>query len=78
MPNSCKKTNNLLPDYLDGLLNDRDRLKFESHLSGCAKCREELNLQREWLNHSSVLRSAHAQKVNSGRAWRSYQGCNTL
>ena len=63
MPNSCKKSYNLLPDYLDGLLNDRDRLKFENHLSLCAKCREELNLQREWLNHSSLLSSAHAERA---------------
>jgi hypothetical protein len=45
----CRKIDHLLPDYLDGVLNDRNRRKVEKHLEACEACRTDLALQREWL-----------------------------
>ncbi|HAL73811.1 MAG TPA: hypothetical protein DCM45_01810, partial [Clostridiales bacterium] len=41
----CRKIDYLLPDYLDGLLNDRDRRKVEKHLADCEACRTGLAVQ---------------------------------
>jgi len=49
----CQKQDHLLPDYLDGVLNDRDRLKVDKHLAGCAECRASLAMQRKWLDSSA-------------------------
>jgi len=45
----CRKIDHLLPEYLDGVLNDRDRRKVDKHLAVCAACRADLAMQREWL-----------------------------
>ena len=36
--------------YLDGELSGRDELELEIHFANCAVCREDLNLQKSFLN----------------------------
>jgi hypothetical protein len=49
---ACGHWETLLADALDGLLNDADKLVFETHLSICPACAalyEEASRGREWL-----------------------------
>ena len=36
----CQELVEAITDYLEGALPERDRVRFEEHLSVCAKCRE--------------------------------------
>jgi anti-sigma factor RsiW len=36
----CQELVEVITDYLEGGLHERDRTRFEEHLSVCAKCRE--------------------------------------
>lgn len=37
-PLSCEQVNQFIIDYLEGKMDDRTRLMFESHLRQCANC----------------------------------------
>jgi len=43
----CKKIRRKLVAYLDGELNEKQRLLIERHLSECIECRKEINLLSE-------------------------------
>jgi len=36
----CQELVEVITDYLEGALSERDRIRFEEHLAVCAKCRE--------------------------------------
>jgi anti-sigma factor RsiW len=38
----CRQAVELMSDYLDGVLDGRDRARLEAHLAGCAHCGEYL------------------------------------
>ena len=38
----CQELVEVITDYLEGALPERDRVRFEEHLAVCAKCREYL------------------------------------
>jgi anti-sigma factor RsiW len=38
----CRQAVELMSDYLDGALSDRDRLRLEAHLVDCPHCSEYL------------------------------------
>lgn len=42
---SCSRSTNVL-SYLEGELNEHDRVLFEKHLDSCPICRHELRLER--------------------------------
>jgi negative regulator of sigma E activity len=46
----------LLADYDDGTLSDEQRAVVDAHLSGCATCREELELARSALRALATLK----------------------
>lgn len=39
----CKKVKNLISEYLDERLSEKDKEAFEEHISGCRSCEDELN-----------------------------------
>ncbi len=41
-PLVCRQAVELVTDYLEGALSERDRARFETHLSGCPHCSEYL------------------------------------
>jgi hypothetical protein len=43
----CREATELLPWYLNGMLDERERRDLRGHLDGCARCREELTHTRE-------------------------------
>jgi hypothetical protein len=51
MPMPCHTFLAMLPEYLDGELDNPARIRMEQHLAECPGCRKELDLQQEWLRH---------------------------
>jgi len=37
---ACKELVEIITDYLEGTLSERDRARFDAHLMSCAPCRE--------------------------------------
>ena len=42
----CQQAVELVTDYLEGALPERDRARFEAHLAGCPHCSEYLAQMR--------------------------------
>ena len=38
----CKHIQEQIIDYLDGILNDNERIRFDLHVNGCKQCKDEL------------------------------------
>lgn len=60
MSDSCHKIEDLLPDYLDNVLDRQLRERVDHHLAACQKCRDNLALQRQWLQHRDTVLAAKA------------------
>jgi len=59
MPIRCSALKVLLPDYLDGKLNQRKKKLADQHLRKCPSCRQALALQQEWLRcRQNLLRES--------------------
>ena len=46
----CREAVELMTDYLEGALSERDRRRLETHLSGCPHCSEYLAQMRRTLD----------------------------
>jgi anti-sigma factor RsiW len=46
----CRQAVDLMSDYLDGSLSNRDGVRLEAHLSGCPHCGEYLEQLRATLD----------------------------
>jgi anti-sigma factor RsiW len=42
----CRQAVELVTDFLEGMLSERDRARFEAHLAGCPHCSEYLAQMR--------------------------------
>jgi hypothetical protein len=70
----------LLPQYLDGELDDHQRQRFEAHLKCCARCSEDLLLREsisgmissDWpaLSNTEAARDTDASGHGGGFSWR--------
>lgn len=54
-PLSCRQVNQFIVDYLEGDMDERTRIQFESHLHNCPNCTKFLDQYREtvYLVHDS-------------------------
>lgn len=43
---ACRELVEVVTDYLDSALSERDRMRFERHLEGCNGCRSYLEQMR--------------------------------
>jgi len=75
----CQELVEVITDYLEGALPERDRIRFEEHLAVCAKCREYMEQFRRTIQAVGSVREddagrpAHATvpRVGSTRlSWR--------
>ena len=83
---SCERLDELLDDWLDGTLEERDRHEVEAHLAACPECRERERGLRQVLAHAAALpRSVApsrdlwlriAERVGRERTW-SWAGLGT-
>jgi anti-sigma factor RsiW len=46
---ACKELVEIITDYLEGALPERDRARFEAHILTCAPCREYVEEMRTTL-----------------------------
>jgi len=52
---ACKELVEVITDYLEGTLPQRDRVRFEAHILTCAPCREYVEEMRTTLRLTGRL-----------------------
>ena len=73
---SCQELVELVTDYLEGVLDERDRTAFERHLAGCDGCTEYVEQLRATIRVTGMLTlddlSTEAEDVllQAFRDWR--------
>ncbi len=73
---SCQELVELVTDYLEGALDDRDRRAFEGHLAGCDGCTEYVEQLRATIRIAGTLTpadlspQAEAALLQAFRDWR--------
>jgi anti-sigma factor RsiW len=73
---SCQELVELVTDYLEGALDERDRRAFDDHLERCDGCTEYVDQLRETVRLTGTLRpddlspSAEAALLQAFRDWR--------
>jgi anti-sigma factor RsiW len=55
---SCQELVELVTDYLEGALPDRERDSFEHHIDGCTGCHEYVRQMRETIELTGSLTAA--------------------
>lgn len=72
---SCRDLVELVTDYLDGALTERDRAGFEEHLAHCRDCRVHLDQMRQTISELGSLppeRLSAAERDGLLAAFRSW------
>ena len=75
----CRDVVELMTDYLEGAMSERDRRRFEAHIADCAGCREYLAQMRETIKLTGQLApedltpQMRAEFTDLYRRWRSEQ-----
>jgi anti-sigma factor RsiW len=73
----CRELVELVTDYLEDALPDRDRERFEHHLAGCPGCDTYLEQMRQVIHAAGRLREedlaaeAWARLLHAFRSWKS-------
>ena len=72
----CQELVEVITDYLEGALPERDRIRFEEHLAVCAKCREYVEQFRRTIQAVGSIRDEDLDSrvreslVAAFRGWR--------
>jgi predicted anti-sigma-YlaC factor YlaD len=53
---SCQELVELVTDYLEGVLREEERTRFDHHLEGCSGCSEYLVQMRQTIELTGELR----------------------
>ena len=73
---TCRESVELFNDYVEGVLSDADRVRFEAHLTGCAGCRAYLDQIRRTievtghLTQESIPVAIREQLLGVFRRWK--------
>ena len=73
---SCQELVELVTDYLEGALDDRDVRAFEHHLAGCAGCTEYVEQLRTTIRlvgtitPADLTRDAETTLLQAFRDWK--------
>lgn len=74
---TCEIIQDLLPLYCDGVCSEESRQLIQSHVRGCARCREELrlmslpvNLEENTVEVNAVEAASRVWKKNTWKAFR--------
>lgn len=54
-PLSCQELVELVTQYLEGVMSEEERARFESHLAGCRGCTSYIAQMRETIHLSGKL-----------------------
>lgn len=77
---TCREVVELMTDYLEGALSERDRARFDAHIAGCDGCTaylEQLRTTRGMLGRLAdepLPASLETDLLNAFRTWRSTGG----
>jgi len=52
---TCKEVVELVTDYLEGLMSEEDRLRFDEHLAVCEGCDTYVHQMRETVRLTGIL-----------------------
>jgi anti-sigma factor RsiW len=73
---SCQELVELITDYLEGTLGERDTRAFESHIAGCDGCTEYLDQMRRTirvvgtLTPNDLTQAAETALLQAFREWK--------
>jgi anti-sigma factor RsiW len=74
---SCQELVELVTDYLEGALPERERDSFEHHIQGCKGCHEYVGQMRQTieftgsLTRADISSEAEAALLSAFRDWKS-------
>jgi anti-sigma factor RsiW len=74
---SCQELVELVTDYLEGALPDRDRIRFEEHIGSCGGCTRYLEQMRATIRITGELTpgdltpEAEQTLLDAFRKWKS-------
>jgi predicted anti-sigma-YlaC factor YlaD len=72
----CQELVEVVTDYLDGALTERDRHRFEAHLAECRACRDYLGQMRRTIeaigqiDAEALSAETRAGLLEAFRGWR--------
>ena len=72
----CQELVEVITDYLEGALSERDRIRFEEHLAVCAKCDEYMEQFRRTIQAVGSVREedldpqVRESLLTAFRGWR--------
>ena len=73
---TCKELVELVTEYFEGTLPTAERVRFESHLEGCQRCRNHLDQMRQTitlvgkLTEDGISPEASAELLRIFRNWK--------
>lgn len=76
----CQELVELITDYLEGVLSNVDRERFEEHLKTCRHCRTYLEQMRQTIGalgrlpETSIPEKAKAELLEAFRGWNKSKG----
>ena len=76
----CQELVEVITDYLEGVLPEPDRIRFEEHLGICGKCQEYVDQFRRTIEAVGVVKESELDpEVRQGlmEAFRGWSGSNT-
>ena len=74
---TCQEIVELVTDYLEGSLPERQAARFAAHLARCPECRDHVENVRTAISlagrvsHASLSPAAEARLIAAFRGWRS-------
>ncbi len=71
---ACREVVELVTDYLEGALDERDRARFEAHLGGCDGCAAYLDQMRLTLRLAGQLEPEAIDPVFRDRLVQAFRG----
>ena len=74
---SCQELVELVTDYLEGVLSEEERLRFEDHIGRCGACKIYLEQMRQTISllghlpEEALTPDAERDLLEAFRGWRS-------
>jgi len=74
---SCQELVELVTDYLEGVLSEEERLRFEDHIGRCGACKIYLEQMRQTISllghlpEEALTQDAERDLLEAFRGWRS-------
>jgi anti-sigma factor RsiW len=73
---ACQELVEVITDYIEGTLPERDRMRLDAHIAGCASCRAYIEQMRQTMRAVGRLAgedlepATRSRLLDAFRAWR--------